>query len=109
MTKTTYDAMPRLIRQRKPFEGNSVIAELSRDGDQYMIYSYNTLIARFDRTSARDKNREDFPLVFFDNKQYSSTTSRLQNIIIDVVGLRDNLDREVYQTGDLKVMTGRIV
>jgi len=91
MTQTTYDEMPRLISMRQPFEGNSVTAKQS-GGEYYVVYSYDTPIAKF----------RGGDLVYFDNTQYSSTTSRIQNIIKDVTipSLPDDLPRRRYETKD---------
>lgn len=51
--------------------GNSIKAKLQ--GDKYLVFSYSTLIAEID-TNTRE-------LISFDEKKYSQTTSKLQNII----------------------------
>lgn len=51
--------------------GNSIKTKLQ--GDKYLVFSYSTLIAEID-TNTRE-------LISFDEKKYSQTTSKLQNII----------------------------
>lgn len=63
--------MPFLIKRGLPFRGNSVTAIYKCIGG-YHIYSYDTLIYR----------QEDN---YFNNKYYSRTTSRIQNIIKEVI------------------------
>lgn len=62
---------PALIAARKPFRGNSVTAEKTQRGN-YCVYSYDTLIAEWDN---------DGEMIHFDEKRYSSTTSKIQNLI----------------------------
>ena len=72
MSYTSYRDMETKIANNEPFEGNSVIATLDLRG-AYRIYSYSTLIY--------DSNG------YFNTKKYSSTTSRLQNMIKRIRGL----------------------
>lgn len=74
--KTTYREMKELLSTHAPFEGNSVHAI---SGIRYEVYSYETLIYR----SGPGR------LGYFDNSFYSMTTSKLQNMLIDVFGLND--------------------
>lgn len=54
-----------------PFKGNSASATM--EGNNYVVKSYNTIIAKY--------NVDKKELEYFDEKKYSSTTSRLQNMI----------------------------
>jgi hypothetical protein len=71
---TTYDQMERLIKNRTPFIGNSVHAELNSDGS-YVIYSYKTVIAQI----------EDNGDIYFDNRYWSNTTNKIQSIIKECI------------------------
>jgi hypothetical protein len=75
MKKADYKTIPELLRNKESFRGSSVNAYSSGWG--YMVYSYDTLIFSID-------NNEN---IFFDSCKYSSTTSRLQNIINDVFNI----------------------
>lgn len=57
------------IKQREPFRGSSVRGVIE-DG-LYLVYSYHTPIAAF----------HDTGWIYFDNKSYSPTTSRIQNLV----------------------------
>lgn len=70
MQTATYSTMPNLIRYLTAFKHGSHHA--TWDGDKYSIYSYTTLIATYDRQTYE---------VVFNERKYSVTTSRLQNII----------------------------
>jgi hypothetical protein len=65
---TKYKDMENLLKNRKPFTGNSVTA--TKTEAEYKVFSYNTLIYA-----------EGFGKVYFDDSYYSKTTSKLQNII----------------------------
>jgi len=67
----TYRDIPDLISKGVPFRGNSVVAVDEYIGG-YHIYSYNTLIYR-----EADN--------YFNDTYYSNTTSRIQNIIREVI------------------------
>lgn len=77
MKKATYKEIPNYIRYRQPFTGNSCHADLN--GSTYVIYSYYTKIAEIN----------DFKVTYFNKNKYSSTTSKLQNIIRCIYGLTD--------------------
>ena len=69
--RATYKEIPDLIKNKIPFEGSSVMATLDLKFI-YRIYSYDTLIY-----SSKDN--------YFNDKKYSSTTSKIQNIIRKVL------------------------
>ena len=75
--------MPGAILNSEPFEGNSVTAYIDELTGAYVIKSYNTVIL------------EKIPgqPVIFNNKRYSVTTSKLQNLIINTLGLSDSKKR----------------
>jgi hypothetical protein len=72
--QTTYSGMAHKLETRQPFTGSSVGANLITDkvtGDyEYQVFSYNTLIAK-------DTNGA----LWINPTKYSSTTSRIQNLI----------------------------
>jgi hypothetical protein len=76
MKKADYKAIPELLRNKESFTGSSVKAISNSWG--YMVYSYDTLIFSEDKLGN----------VFFNDKKYSSTTSRIQNIIKDVFNIK---------------------
>jgi hypothetical protein len=69
MSYVNYKSMPGYIMSRVPFEGNSVTGK--KVGNEYHVYSYNTLILRL--TSPGEW--------WLNAHKYSQTTSKLQNII----------------------------
>jgi hypothetical protein len=69
MTNATYRTMPALIATRTPFKHGSHSAYTDTDG-RYRVWSYSTEIA----TAKGDE-------ITFNERKYSVTTSRLQNII----------------------------
>jgi hypothetical protein len=74
--KVTNKEMPNFISAKKVFTGNSAHA-IYEEGE-YKIYSYSTLIYS-------DKSG------YFDNAYYSKTTSKLQNMIINIFGINDGI------------------
>jgi len=76
--QVTYKEMEDKLRNKESFNGNSVVAEYE-DG-MYKVWSYGTEILR---TNGFDFN--------FDNSYYSVTTSKIQNMLIDVFGLNNNV------------------
>ena len=79
MKKATYREIPALLAAREPFTGNSVKAIRSgKNNEFYTVISYETAIYR-------DCDGE---LMLFDSKYYSSTTSKLQNIMRRVFNLK---------------------
>lgn len=70
-----YRTIPELIINRQSFEGNSVTGYY--DGATYTVKSYNTIMLEIDGNGKID----------FNNKYYSVTTSKLQNLIIRALEL----------------------
>ena len=77
----TYEEIPELISNRKPFRGNSVSAHY--DGTEYQVMSYDTIIASINWPERW----------WIDTRVYSKTTSRIQNIVREI----DTLER-LYNT-----------
>lgn len=73
----TYRQMANLFTNYTSFDGNSVRALW--DGNSYKVYSYETLILK----------AENGKVTYFDNSYFSPTTSKVQNILIDVYYLND--------------------
>ena len=69
MTRATYATMPALIATKTPFIHGSAHAFTNFSGE-YVVYSYSTEIA-----TAKDG------ILWLNERKYSVTTSRLQNII----------------------------
>lgn len=69
ITRATYATMPALIATKTPFVHGSCHAYIDTDGE-YRIVSYSTLIAQTISGS-----------YWIDNRKFSMTTSRLQNIV----------------------------
>ena len=78
--KATYRDIPRLLEARQEFDVNSVKAFWNVNTNNYEVYSYNT------RIFLQSRGRV---LTEFNNKYYSVTTSKLQNMLIDVFKLND--------------------
>lgn len=76
MKKATYREIPALLEQRKPFDGNSCHA--FKYDNCYEVWSYYTLILK----------EVDGEVMYFDSDHYSSTTSKLQNILRRVFNLK---------------------
>ncbi|HQP00306.1 MAG TPA: hypothetical protein PL042_06830 [Caldisericia bacterium] len=75
---TTYKQMPNKLINREEFNGNSVTATI--ENGIYKVYSYNTLIFSHDINNSEN---------YFNNKYYSNTTSRIQNMLISIFNLRN--------------------
>lgn len=69
--KDNYQDIKNKLANKQAFNGNSARAEIN--GSLYNVYSYNTLIFSY--------NLDAYQILDFDNKFYSVTTSRLQNMI----------------------------
>lgn len=69
MTRATYKTMPALIAAKESFTHGSAHAYTNFDGE-YVIVSYSTEIATYKDGVA-----------WLNERKYSMTTSRLQNII----------------------------
>lgn len=74
MSQLSYAEIPTALRNRQNFQGNSMSAVRAPDGT-YVVYSYNTVIANV--TPNGD--------IAINERKYSKTTSRHQNLV------RDNL------------------
>lgn len=70
MSKATYATMPALLASRTPFKHGSCHAYTEANGN-YVVFSYSTLIAGITASGVKTLNE----------RKYSVTTSRLQNII----------------------------
>ena len=75
MKRITNSEIAAYIARREPFLSNSAMGRKTTSG--YVVTSYDTLIARI----------EGGNLAEFDNRAYSTTTSKIQNIIADLFGL----------------------
>ena len=73
MSDANYRQMQDAIRECVPFRGNSARGEFDTIDGIYRVYSYNTLIA-----SIMPYTKAHYTM---NARKYSSTTSRLQNII----------------------------
>lgn len=83
MSYTSYRNMEHAIANRLEFTGNS--ARGYYDGEEYVVVSYNTTIARATRLTVAGAMRDGE--LWVNPKKYSVTTSRLQNIIKRAWGL----------------------
>lgn len=72
LKRATYKDMKGLIPNCEPFYGNSASGIIDDNGI-YIVNSYTTNIAKIDT-----KNKK---VLYFDGDFYSSTTSKIQNII----------------------------
>lgn len=100
--KVTYKDIPGLLYDCKPFTANTMRA-IKQKG-VYMVYSYNVLI--FDIRPGFQ-----YDIIYFDNRYYSHTTSRQQNIIRRVYWVY-NLSRmrvSAYYTYDPETTTFSMV
>ena len=77
--RTTYKEMENKLRKYEEFEGNSVEAVYDEYSNKYEVYSYNTRIYCNDG--------------YFDNSYYSTTTSKLQNMLIRVFNLNNKIEK----------------
>lgn len=85
MSYTPYRDIPDKIRNREEFRGSSsrganvTLGRPPEVSEGYEVYSYDTLIAII---------KGSF-MTYFDNEYHSPTTTRLQNIIIKIAGIKD--------------------
>lgn len=75
---SNYREIPYLLRNREPFEGNSMSARYDLNGD-YVVYSYATEIARVVSTNGLIHGPEGEKII--NTRKYSATTSRHQNLV----------------------------
>ncbi len=80
---TSYKHMAYEIINRNNFKGNST--EGLKQINSYTVWSYSTAILRIEDNK-----------IYFDNRKYSPTTSRIQNIIKKALNLQDCKDRVIY-------------
>ena len=78
---TAYREILEKLEDCEDFNGSNVTAYT--DNDVYKVFSYRTLIFAYDR-----HNRS---VEVFDNKFYSSTTSKIQNLIIKAYKLNNGV------------------
>jgi hypothetical protein len=76
---TTYKEIPNKLRNFETFKGNS--AEGLDNIQSYKVWSYNTLMFKY--------NKVNNEVEYFNNSYYSNTTSKIQNILIDVFNLNN--------------------
>lgn len=88
---TPYRDMQSELEQLQNICGRSVTA-INTDRS-YAVLSYGTPILIYCMTTGE---------TIFDNSYYSTTTSRLQNLIKDAFGLHDFKERKIY---DFKLQT----
>ena len=81
--KLTYKEIPSAIRNLETFKGNSI--EALNNTETYKVWSYDTLILKYNKV-----NKE---VEYFDNGYYSTTTSKLQNILIDIFNLNNGIKK----------------
>lgn len=72
---TNYKEMINKLTRMEEFKGNSVSAYYDEYSNKYEVYSYNTRIYCNDG--------------YFDNSYYSTTTSKIQNMLIDIFNLNE--------------------
>ena len=75
MSYASYSAIFNLLKWRDPFQGNSVRAEWISGMARYCIWSYATLIW---------SEPENSGITYFDNRNYSVTTRKIQSMIARV-------------------------
>lgn len=90
-TYTPYRDMQREVEQLQNIYGSSVTAV--NTGKTYTVLSYGTPILIYCMTTGE---------TIFDNSYYSTTTSRLQNLIKNAFELHDFKERKIY---DFKLQT----
>ena len=81
-TYTPYRDMQAKLEQLQAFRGSSTTAVVT--DSHYIVVSYKTPIFIFCTTTG---------LAIFDNSYYSTTTTRIQNLIKDAFGLHDCQER----------------
>ena len=77
--KLNYKQIPNAISNFETFKGNSI--EALDNIQSYKVWSYNTLIFKY--------NKVNNEVEYFDNSYYSTTTSKIQNILIDIFNLNN--------------------
>ena len=77
--QVTYKDMSYKLARYEEFKGNSAEAVYDEYSNKYEVYSYNIRIYCNDG--------------YFDNSYYSMTTSKLQNMLIDVFNLNNGIKK----------------
>ena len=77
--QTKYKEMEHKLRTYDEFNGNSVEAVYDEHSNKYEVYSYNTKIYCNDG--------------YFDNSYYSATTSKIQNMLIEIFNLNNGIKK----------------
>jgi len=80
MSYSTYNDIKNDISNKIEFQGSSSRGVILESGN-YAVYSYSTLMLEVN---------ENDEVVYFNDSYYSSTTSRLQNIIKSIYTLGGN-------------------
>lgn len=93
MKYANYSEVRDSIARRREFKGNSAYGK--RVGSEYQVHSYRTIILAIE-----DGQTE--PL-YFDNRFYSMTTSKLQGIIKRALDIPAKIERKVYSAGCYQV------
>lgn len=75
-----------------PFRAFSVAGFFNQSGT-FSVWSYATAILEV---------KPDKELIFFNNLYYSPTTSKVQNIICELLELPHRRNKRIYSQGDLK-------
>jgi hypothetical protein len=81
---TNYREIPNKLRKFETFKGNSVNARIN-SFNFYIVESYATTILEYDLNNNK--------VTYFSNEYYSTTTSKLQNILIDVFSLNNGIKK----------------
>lgn len=91
MEQSNYDEIAVAVDCRMEFEGNSTYAV--KTDNEYRVYSYSTLMLSIDF-----KTKD----VYFDNRFYSVTTSRIQGIIAGSLPIGYGLDERYLHDFNLE-------
>lgn len=86
MSYSNYSQIESAIRARVPFTGNS--SRGYYEGEEYVVVSYNTAIARATSVRVVGATWAECPGgLYINTRKYSQTTTRLQNIVKRAWGL----------------------
>jgi hypothetical protein len=81
------------LRKANSFRASNLTA--LEEGENYLIYSHATLIAK------AINNGSFYYMVYLDNRSYSNTTSKYQHIIKKAFNLLDCTERKIYTEEEL--------
>lgn len=98
LKRVTNKQMVQCMRECIPCRAFSATAKFEDDGS-YCVYSYDTLIFK----------KKTNGTIYFDNRKYSVTTSKLQGNISYAFGLSEYKERKVYGNKlyyDMKMIDG---